>query len=159
MDDDTDDRIMDVNVTGLIKGTRVALLHLARRGGGAIVHFASVAGFVSIPNFATCCASKHAVVAYTRSFQWMPDICQVRVNAVCPEWVETDMVLAAKANKAYDPYYDLIRKMPRAKLETVIEAVLLLLTDTTKNTQTWLALEAGLMEMKPSVDLGKKKTE
>lgn len=50
MDGDTDEveeRIMQINATGVIKGTKVALLHMAKRGGGSIVHLASAAGFFS----------------------------------------------------------------------------------------------------------------
>ncbi|OBZ86668.1 15-hydroxyprostaglandin dehydrogenase [NAD(+)] [Choanephora cucurbitarum] len=141
-----DDRMMNINVAGLIKGTRVALLHLAKRGGGSIVHIASMAGLASVPNFATYCASKNAVISYTRSFTLMPEICQVRVNALCPEWVDTDMMIAAKSNKEYDPYYDLAMKMPRVPMKTVVDTALILLTDTTKNTQIMLALQQGMVE-------------
>lgn len=36
---------------------------------------------------ASYCASKHAVIGYTRSFELMPQICNVRVNAICPFWI------------------------------------------------------------------------
>lgn len=49
MDDAVEERIIDINTTAVIKGTKVALLHMAKRGGGAIVHLASVAGFFSAP--------------------------------------------------------------------------------------------------------------
>ncbi|KAI8370130.1 hypothetical protein EDC96DRAFT_606809 [Choanephora cucurbitarum] len=153
MEDEIDDRMMNVNVAGLIKGTRVALLHLAKRGGGSIVHIASVAGLASVPNFATYCASKNAVISYTRSFTLMPEICQVRVNALCPEWVETDMMIAAKSNKEYDPYYDLALKMPHVPMKTVVDTSLILLTDTTKNTQIMLALQQGMVEGPSSITL------
>lgn len=49
MDDDFEEKIIEVNTTAVIKGTKVAILHMAKRGGGAIIHVASVAGFVSSP--------------------------------------------------------------------------------------------------------------
>lgn len=49
LDDKADERIIDINATAVIKGTKVALLHMAKRGGGSIVHLASVAGFFSSP--------------------------------------------------------------------------------------------------------------
>lgn len=38
-------------------------------------------------DLASYSASKHGVIGYTRSFQLMPQICNVRVNAICPFWV------------------------------------------------------------------------
>jgi short-subunit dehydrogenase len=49
MDDALEERMIDINTTAVIKGTKVALLHMAKRGGGSIVHLASVAGFFSSP--------------------------------------------------------------------------------------------------------------
>lgn len=49
MDDNLEEKIIDVNTTAVIKGTKVALLHMAKRGGGSIIHVASVAGFVASP--------------------------------------------------------------------------------------------------------------
>ena len=45
--DAIDDRILDVNTTAIIKGGKVAMLHLAKRGGGVIVNTASIAGVSS----------------------------------------------------------------------------------------------------------------
>ena len=49
MNDDLEERIINVNTTAVIKGTKVALLHMAKRGGGSIIHVASVAGFAASP--------------------------------------------------------------------------------------------------------------
>ncbi|OAD06040.1 hypothetical protein MUCCIDRAFT_139177 [Mucor lusitanicus CBS 277.49] len=87
MNDDLEEKIIDVNTTAVIKGTKVALLHMAKRGGGSIVHVASVAGFIASPSLASYNASKHGVIGYTRSFTLMPYVCNVRVNALCPFYV------------------------------------------------------------------------
>lgn len=47
--DELEQKIFDVNLTAVIKGTKVALLHMAKRGGGSIVHMASMAGLISLP--------------------------------------------------------------------------------------------------------------
>lgn len=41
--------MLDINTTAVVKGTKVAMLHMAKRGGGAIVNTASVAGFLASP--------------------------------------------------------------------------------------------------------------
>ena len=47
--DQVDDRMLGVNTMGVIKGTKVAMLHMAKRGGGVIINTASVAGLVCLP--------------------------------------------------------------------------------------------------------------
>ncbi|KAI8877428.1 NAD(P)-binding protein [Backusella circina FSU 941] len=81
LDDELEERMININTTAVIKGTKVALLHMAKRGGGVVLHLASVAGLVSAPELSSYNASKFGVVGYTRSFGLMPTICNVRVNA------------------------------------------------------------------------------
>ncbi|KAI8991100.1 hypothetical protein BDF20DRAFT_831179 [Mycotypha africana] len=155
LDDHLETNIFDVNVTGLIKGTKVALLYMAKRGGGSIVHIASVAGFYSSPGLSSYSASKHAVVGYTRSFQLMPHICNVRVNALCPYWVETDLIRSVSNATAEDDllYADIVKNSPRTPMSTVIDAFFTLITDESRNTQTLMALPDGLEIMTPPVPL------
>ncbi|CEP19296.1 hypothetical protein [Parasitella parasitica] len=162
MDDELEERMIDINTTAVIKGTKVALLHMAKRGGGSIVHLASVAGFFSSPSLASYNASKHGVIGYTRSFQLMPRICNVRVNAICPYWVETDLISSVKqTGKEDDPYYNIIKNSPRTKVKTVVDGFLTLILDEARNTQTLMALPEGLEIMEPLVPLasfGNEKT-
>jgi NAD(P)-dependent dehydrogenase (short-subunit alcohol dehydrogenase family) len=86
------DQVFAVNVRGVFLGMRFAAPALRRRGGGAIVNVASVAGLTGDPNLSVYCASKHAVIGLTRSgaISWASE--GVRVNAVCPSPVETRMM-------------------------------------------------------------------
>lgn len=79
-------------------------------------------------------ASKFAVAGWTRSFSLLPQVCNVRVNAVCPYWVETDLAHDL-SNRAHggDPFQKLVEKSPRTKVETVVEAVLTLVEDDKRN--------------------------
>jgi NAD(P)-dependent dehydrogenase (short-subunit alcohol dehydrogenase family) len=88
---DVFDRVLAVNVRGVFLGLRFGGPALRRRGGGAIVNLASVAGVTGDPNLSAYIASKHAVIGLTRSgaLAFGP---QVRVNAVCPSPVETRMM-------------------------------------------------------------------
>jgi NAD(P)-dependent dehydrogenase (short-subunit alcohol dehydrogenase family) len=85
------DRVLAVNVRGVFLGLRFGGPALRRRGGGAIVNLASVAGVTGDPNLSAYIASKHAVIGLTRSgaLAFGPS---VRVNAVCPSPVETRMM-------------------------------------------------------------------
>lgn len=53
--DETDDRMLSVNTMGVIKGTKVAMLHMAKRGGGVIINTASMAGMVCLPYVSQPC--------------------------------------------------------------------------------------------------------
>ncbi|KAI9474279.1 MAG: hypothetical protein EXX96DRAFT_652961 [Benjaminiella poitrasii] len=147
MDDDLDERIIDINTTAIIKGTKVAILHMAKRGGGSIVHLASVAGFYSAPELASYNASKHAVIGYTRSFSFLPHVCNVRVNAICPYWVETDLLHNVDATNG--PFQKFIGLCPRTSIQTVIDGILTLFLDKSRNVQTLMALPKGLEIMEP----------
>ncbi|KAI8637049.1 hypothetical protein BD408DRAFT_437362 [Parasitella parasitica] len=148
LDDQIEEKIFNINTIDVIKGTKVALLHMATRGGGSIVHIASAAGFFLARRngFASYNASKHGVVGYTRSFQFMPYICNVRVNALCPYCVETDLLSGIKeSDNTQEPFYNVIKHSPRVSMETVVDGFLTLLTDRTRNTETLLATPEGII--------------
>ncbi len=91
---DVFDRVLAVNTRGVFLGIKHGGPALRRRGGGAIVNVASVAGLMGDPNIIGYIASKHAVVGLTRSAALAFGPQQVRVNAVCPSPVETRMMRA-----------------------------------------------------------------
>jgi NAD(P)-dependent dehydrogenase (short-subunit alcohol dehydrogenase family) len=86
------DRVLAVNVRGVFLGVKHAAPALRRRGGGAIVNVASVAGLQGDPNVVAYIASKHAVIGITRSAAIALGPHQIRVNSVCPAPVETRMM-------------------------------------------------------------------
>jgi len=88
------DRVLAVNVRGVFLGMRHAAPALRRRGGGAIVNLASVAGVTGDPNLSAYVASKHAVIGLTRCAAPGYGPQGIRVNAVAPAPVETRMMRA-----------------------------------------------------------------
>lgn len=86
------DRIFAVNVRGLFLCTKAFLPTMTERGWGRVVNVASVAGKMGAPYISAYVASKHAVVGFTRSVGNEVAKTGVTVNAVCPGYVETDMV-------------------------------------------------------------------
>ena len=67
--DATADRMVDINVRGVIIGSKLALQRFVPRGRGHLVNIASVAGKAGIAGGATYCATKHAVVGLTEALR------------------------------------------------------------------------------------------
>ena len=86
------DRALNVNGKGTFLVSRAAVPHLKASGGGSIVNQGSVAALVAVPNFASYCAAKGAVVALTRSMAIDLAPHQIRVNVICPGTVFTPLM-------------------------------------------------------------------
>jgi NAD(P)-dependent dehydrogenase (short-subunit alcohol dehydrogenase family) len=95
-------RVLDINATGTFLCCQAAGAHMARAGGGAIINLSSVRGrFGATFGQAEYSASKGAVDALTRSLaaQWAE--LGIRVNAVAPTFVETDLTRAVLADEKF----------------------------------------------------------
>jgi NAD(P)-dependent dehydrogenase (short-subunit alcohol dehydrogenase family) len=84
-------RIMDTNVKGVWLSMKYEIPQMLKRGAGAIVNTSSVAGIVGFAGAPIYAASKHAVVGLTRSVALEYAAHGIRVNAINPGAVETDM--------------------------------------------------------------------
>jgi NAD(P)-dependent dehydrogenase (short-subunit alcohol dehydrogenase family) len=87
-------RIMRVNVDGVVYGTRAAIPALQRRGGGAIVATASLAGIVPFPPDPVYDATKHAVVGFIRSIAPTLASLGITANTVNPGMTDTNILSA-----------------------------------------------------------------
>ncbi len=85
------DRILAVNLKGSFLVAKHAVRVMLRQGGGVIVNTASVNALVGDPDEAAYCASKAGVALLTKSMALAYAKDHIRVNAVCPGWVETPM--------------------------------------------------------------------
>jgi 3-hydroxybutyrate dehydrogenase len=81
-----------INLSGTFYCTRAALPAMVERGWGRIINIASIAGKTGAPYIAAYSASKHGVMGLTRSLALEVGASGVTVNAICPGYVETDMV-------------------------------------------------------------------
>lgn len=95
------DETFNINVRGLWLLSRAVLPHM-RKGGGSIINMASVLGINGARNRASYAPSKGAVVLLTKCMAIDHGHEHIRVNAICPSFVETDLT-AAWINKALDP--------------------------------------------------------
>ncbi|MBI2962296.1 MAG: glucose 1-dehydrogenase [Deltaproteobacteria bacterium] len=85
------DLTMAVNVKGVFLSCQAAIPELAKRRGASIINIASVAGKNGFPGVAHYCASKFAVVGFTSSLAKELAAAGIRVNAICPGILRTQM--------------------------------------------------------------------
>jgi NAD(P)-dependent dehydrogenase (short-subunit alcohol dehydrogenase family) len=82
---------MEVNLHGVVRMTRLVLPEMLARRSGRIVNIASASGLIPAPGAAVYSATKHAVVGFTESLRWEVRRHGVRVSAVLPTVVTTEM--------------------------------------------------------------------
>ena len=86
------DKVLAVNLKGVLYGMKHTLSHFKAQGSGAIVNAASVGGIRAVPNLVAYVASKHAVAGMTKQAAIEYGEFGVRVNAVAPGAILTDMI-------------------------------------------------------------------
>jgi meso-butanediol dehydrogenase / (S,S)-butanediol dehydrogenase / diacetyl reductase len=141
-----------VNVTGVFLCSKYAIPHL-RKSGGVIVNTASTSGLVGEQGNAPYCATKGAIVNFTRALA--VDLARegIRVNCICPGWIDTgfndpfieelggDEVVVA----ALDAYVPMNRQ---GRAEEIAEVALFLASDASSlMTGAIVPVDAGLTAM------------
>ena len=147
-DDETFERVIDVNLRGVWHCMKAELPPMLAQGSGSIVNIASVAGLIGAPKAADYTASKHAVVGITKSAALDYAKSGIRVNAVCPAYTDTAMVQGAIAGNPIMASI-MTRAIPMGRLgqaEEVAEAVVWLCSDASSFvTGHSLVLDGGLV--------------
>ncbi len=129
----------DVNARGIFLTNQIAARHFVAKGGGCIVNTASLAAKVGAPLLAHYSASKFAVLGWTQALARELASKGIRVNAVCPGFVNTGMqsreVVWEAALRGVSPEQvvaDYIAQTPLGRLETpedVADVVVFLCSD------------------------------
>ncbi|MBN9239101.1 MAG: short-chain dehydrogenase [Micrococcales bacterium 70-64] len=135
IDDATWQRVMDVNVTALMRMTRAVLPGMVRAGHGSIVNVASEAALRGSAAGAAYTTSKHAVIGFTKSTAFFYTPNGIRCNAVAPGGVATNIEAPFRsqfAGERLGPFMQ-VNVPPIASAEELAAAITWLLSDDSSN--------------------------
>ncbi len=89
-------KVVQIDLTAVIDATRIAVREMRRAGKpGVIINTASMGGLLPMPNSPVYAAAKAGVVNFSRSLGYLAAESNIRVNAICPSFVDTPLVRRA----------------------------------------------------------------
>jgi NAD(P)-dependent dehydrogenase (short-subunit alcohol dehydrogenase family) len=115
--DATAQRLVDINLHGVIFGSKLALARFLPRGRGHLVNIASTAGKAGFPGGATYCATKHAVVGLSEAIRGEVRDTQIGVSVVMPVVVNTELGSGLAATRGVKP------QQPEDVAAAIVEAL------------------------------------
>lgn len=123
--------VIDTNLTGVFNCTKAVVMHLMKQKKGDIINITSVSGMVGLARQTNYSASKAGMIGFTKALA--KELCSynIRVNAVAPGGIETEMIEAL--NEKYRK--DMQKSIPMGRFgtsEEVAEVVSFLLSDSAK---------------------------
>jgi NAD(P)-dependent dehydrogenase (short-subunit alcohol dehydrogenase family) len=127
-------RVMAVNLQGpFLLSKYFGVLMLAQRSG-SIVNVASVAGLRGVIHRSAYNASKHGLIGLTRTLAGEWGGRGIRVNAVCPGWIKTDMDIVDQGSGAYSDE-DIVNRVPMARFARAedVASAIAFLADSERN--------------------------
>jgi NAD(P)-dependent dehydrogenase (short-subunit alcohol dehydrogenase family) len=132
--EETWDRVMNVNLKGIFLGSKYAIPHMAKTGGGVIINTASSYGLIGYSGHTAYCASKGGVINLTRAMALECAPFNIRVNCICPTSVSTPMLereiaMSPEPEKAREVWQQAIPLGRFAQASEIAKVVLFLASD------------------------------
>ena len=141
------EKAMELNLNSIVRLLQAALPSMVASGNGSVINVASVAGALSSPYMAHYGASKAALISITRSVAVELATSGVRVNALVPGWIETDLTGFARSDENIEEL--LISRVPMKRWgtsEEIASAALFLASDASSfMTGQSLVVDGGLL--------------
>jgi 3-oxoacyl-[acyl-carrier protein] reductase len=136
--------VIDTNLTGVFNSTRAAIITFLKQKSGNIVNISSVSGIHPLAGQVNYAAAKAGVIGFTKSLAKEVAPYNIRVNAVAPGFINTEMT-AALGDKARDKFLKMIPLQRFGTPDEVAKVVLFLLSDSSQYiTGQTIQLDGGL---------------
>jgi 3-oxoacyl-[acyl-carrier protein] reductase len=136
--------VIDTNLTGVFNTTRACIITFLKQKSGNIVNISSVSGIHPLPGQTNYAAAKAGVIGFTKSLAKEVAPYGIRVNAVAPGFIETEMTTEL-SQQLKEKYMNMIPLQRFGTAEEVAKAVLFLLSDESQYiTGQTLQLDGGL---------------
>jgi 3-oxoacyl-[acyl-carrier protein] reductase len=146
MSDEAWIRLIGVHLNGTFFCTREALKLMAAKNQGAIINMSSIAALIGAETIPHYSAAKGAILSFTRAVAKEVASRNIRVNAICPGWIDTPL-----ADQAFSPTVKrvLLTRIPMARpgqpREVAMTALFLASDDSSYFTGQWLSPNGGLV--------------
>ena len=139
---------MAVNVDAVFYVSRAAVPHLREASGGSIVNVSSTCGKVGAAGLAGYCATKGAVISLTQAMALEHATENIRVNAVCPGAIDTDMLRSERPGMTVEDIFATnLEGIPQGRIpgpSEVADPICFLLSDASRHiTGTDLSIDGG----------------
>ncbi len=144
MNSDDWSEVIDTNLTGVFNTSRACIITFLKQKSGNIVNISSVSGIHPLPGQTNYAAAKAGVIGFTKSLAREVAPYNIRVNAVAPGFIATEMTMGL-GEKTRDKFVKMIPLQRFGTPEEVAKAVLFLLSDDSQYiTGQTLQLDGGL---------------
>jgi NADP-dependent 3-hydroxy acid dehydrogenase YdfG len=118
------DRMIDVNIKGVLYSTAAAIPHMINKKSGHIVNISSIAGRIVFPSGSVYCATKHAVTAFSEGLrQEFSQRAGIRVTCIEPGVVDTELNNTI-TDKSLEKFVEATKQMAALHAEDIANAIL-----------------------------------
>jgi NADP-dependent 3-hydroxy acid dehydrogenase YdfG len=117
------DKMIDVNIRGVLYCTAAVITHMANKKSGHIVNISSIAGRIVYPAGSVYCATKHAITAFSEGLrQEFSQRSNIRVTCIEPGVVTTELINTI-TDKALEKYVERTKQMEALQAEDIANAI------------------------------------